>query len=281
MIHTSTEDSPMPPNPVLTGLRAGKLLIGMVHVGALPGTPANTQPIGALLAAARADATTYRDAGFDAVMVENMHDVPYVRDPGPEIVAAMTRACAEVRSLGLPTGVQVLAGANREALAIALAADLAFVRVEGFVYAHIADEGLIEACAGDLLRYRRQIGATGVAVFADIKKKHCAHAITADVDHAETARTAAFFGADGVIVTGTRTGVAPAADDLREVRAAVTLPVLVGSGVTADNLPDLLPDASALIVGSAAKVGGLWSNPVCPERAQRLASAFREAAGRR
>ena len=271
----------MLPNPVLTALRAGKLLIGMVHVGALPGTPAGSQSLGALLSAALADATIYRDAGFDAVMVENMHDVPYVRNPGPEIVAALTRVCCAVRSLGLPTGVQVLAGANREALAIALAADLAFVRVEGFVYAHIADEGLIEACAGDLLRYRRQIGAAHVAVFADIKKKHCSHAITGDVDSAETARTAEFFGADGVIVTGTRTGVAPASAELREVSAAVSVPVLVGSGVTADNLPDLLPAASALIVGSAAKTGGRWSNPVCPERAQRLAAAFRQAAGKR
>jgi membrane complex biogenesis BtpA family protein len=262
-------------NPVLAGLRSGKLLIGMVHVGALPGTPASTQGLEALVTAALADAAIYRDAGFDAILVENMHDVPYLRNPGPEIVAAMTRLCGAVRSLGLPTGVQVLAGANREALAIALAADLAFVRVEGFVYAHIADEGLIEACAGDLLRYRRQIGATDIAVFADIKKKHCAHAITADVDCAETARTAEFFGADGVIVTGSRTGVAPVMDDLRAVRAAVAVPVLVGSGVSAANLPDLLPAADGFIVGSAAKAGGLWSNPVCRERAERLVRACR------
>jgi uncharacterized protein len=267
-------------NPVLTALRTRKLIIGVVHVGALPGTPAASQDIDTLTAAALADAVVYRDAGFDAILVENMHDVPYVRNPGPEIVAAMTRLCCEVRSLGLPTGVQVLAGANREAVAIALAANLSFVRVEGFVYAHIADEGLIEACAGDLLRYRRQIGATDVAIFADIKKKHGSHALTADVDHAETARTAAFFGADGVIVTGIRTGVVPAPDDLRAVRAAVKLPVLVGSGVTADNLPDLLPGADALIVGSAAKVAGEWRNPVCQGRAERLARAFRRACTR-
>jgi membrane complex biogenesis BtpA family protein len=213
-------------------------------------------------------------------MVENMHDVPYVRTPGPEIVAALTRLCGEVRGLGLPTGVQVLAGANREALAIALAADLAFVRVEGFVYAHIADEGLIEACAGELLRYRRQIGAAHIAVFADIKKKHCSHAITSDVDSAETARTAEFFGADGVIVTGCRTGVAPSFEDLQGVRAAVAVPVLVGSGVSVENLPVLMPAADAFIVGSAAKIAGRWSNPVCPERVRGLVRAFRQADGR-
>ena len=62
--------------------------------------------------------------------------------------------------------------------------------------------GWIDACAGPLLRYRQQIGGSDIAVFCDIKKKHSAHAVTQDVDIAETARAAAFFRADGVIITG-------------------------------------------------------------------------------
>src|SRR5437879_11621759 len=103
-------------------------------------------------------------------------------------------------------GVQVPAAANREALAVALACGADFVRGEGFVFAHVADEGLIESSAGDLLRYRRAIGAGEVRVFADIKKKHAAHALTADVDLVETAHAAEFFLADAVIVTGPSTG---------------------------------------------------------------------------
>ena len=78
--------------------------------------------------------------------------------------------------------------------------------VREFVFAHVADEGLARAAAGPLLRYRRQIGADHIAVFADIKKKHASHAMTADVSIAEAARAAEFFGADGVIVTGAATG---------------------------------------------------------------------------
>lgn len=56
-----------------------------------------------------------------------MNDIPYVtaEKTGPEIVSSMTRACAEaVHVLGSDRnrflmGVQVLAGANREALAVA------------------------------------------------------------------------------------------------------------------------------------------------------------------
>lgn len=269
----------MSERPFLTRLQQRKLLVGMIHVQALPGTPAQRLDIAAIVAQALAEAALYGAAGVDTVLIENMHDVPYVRTPGPEITAALTRVACGVRSLGLMTGVQVLAGANREALAVALAAGLDFVRVEGFVYAHVADEGLIEACAGELLRYRRQIGAEHVAILADIKKKHSAHAITADVDIAETAHTAEFFGADGVVVTGPRTAVAPNLADLRAVHAAVRGPVLIGSGVSAGNLRELLPLADAVIVGSDVKVGGHWANPVCPERLARLVEVFRAVSG--
>ena len=112
------------------------------------------------------------------------------------------------RATGLPMGVQVLAGANREAVAVAHAAGAEFVRVEGFVFGHLADEGWLDACAGELLRHRRRLGADGVRILADIKKKHAAHAATADLSLAETARAAVFAGADAVVITGPVTGEA-------------------------------------------------------------------------
>ena len=151
-----------------------KPFIGMIHVGALPGTPAATDTIEAIVAQAAREAAVYRACGVDAVMIENMHDVPYLKGQvGPEIVAAMTRVALAVKeSFRGRTGIQILAAANEEALAVAHAAGLDFIRAEGFVFAHVADEGLIESCAASLLRYRRAIGAERVAVWADIKKKH-------------------------------------------------------------------------------------------------------------
>ena len=214
-------------------------------------------------------------AGFHGLLIENMHDRPYQNGTvGPEIVAAMTAVGRAVRTeVGLPLGVQVLAGANREALAVALGCGATYVRVEGFVFAHVADEGIIESCAGDLLRYRRQIGAEHIRIFADIKKKHSAHAITADVSLAETARAAEFFLADGVIVTGVATGEAANPAEVNEVRRATRLPVLVGSGVSTQNLASYAA-ADALIVGSSIKKDGLWSNPVDDARTAALVSAF-------
>jgi hypothetical protein len=258
-----------------------RALVGMIHVEALPGTPRAGRPVAAIAEAAAAEARVYRDAGFHAVMIENMHDRPYLaRQAGPEVVAAMAVVASEVRrAVPLPLGVQVLAGANRAALAVAAAAGAAFVRVEGFVFAHVADEGPMASDAGELLRYRRSIGAETVRVFADVKKKHSAHAVTADVDIVETAHAAEFFLADGVVVTGAATGQAADAGEVRAVAGAVSIPVLVGSGITPENLA-AYADADAFIVGSALKRDGLWSSPLDPARAQALRRAFDALPGR-
>lgn len=246
-------------------------VIGMIHVGALPGTPSHTENITALCDAACRDAEIYARCGIDAVLVENMHDTPYTKTAGPEITAAMAVVTEKIRSVfGGPVGIQILAGANKEALAAALASGCRFIRVEGFVFGHLADEGWIDACAGELLRYRRHIGAEHINIFADIKKKHSSHAASADVSLEETAHAAEFFNADGVIVTGIATGYETLPDDVARVRKAVSLPVLVGSGVTADNIHQYRDTAHAVIVGSYIKKDGKWYNSVDETRVKKL-----------
>jgi uncharacterized protein len=252
-----------------------RALIGVIHVGALPGTPSNERSVPLIAQEAAGQARIYEAAGFHGLIIENMHDRPYLKGTvGPEIASAMAVIGAEVRhAVSLPLGVQVLAGANECAIAVAHACAASFVRVEGFVFAHVADEGLIESSAGKLLRYRRAIGADRIRIFADIKKKHSAHAITADVDIVETARAAEFFQADGVIVSGTATGCPADPAEVRAVSEGVRIPVLVGSGVTATNLWEFAA-ADALIVGSSVKRDGLWSNGVDEDRARAVARAF-------
>lgn len=249
-----------------------KTVIGMIHVRALPGTPRHAGGMQPILDQALAEAEIYRTCGIHALMVENMHDVPYVQRPGPEIAAGMAVVAREVKRVHptLPLGIQILAGANGDALAAALAAGADFIRAEAFVFGHVADEGYMDSCAGALLRHRKAIGAEHVAVFADIKKKHSAHAVTADVDVVQTAHAAEYFLADGLILTGAATGEAARVDELRAVYAATKIPVLVGSGITADNLETYLPIADAFIVGSHFKQDGYWANPLDPARIRRL-----------
>ena len=261
---------------VLTG--KPRSLIGVVHIGALPGTPHSADSVPKLAAQAREEALALQDAGYDAVMIENMHDRPYLRARvGPEIVAAMAVVAAAVaNALAIPCGIQILAAANSEALSVAHAAGLRFVRAEAFTFAHVADEGTIEASAGELLRLRKAIGAESVMILADIQKKHASHALTADVTIADHARAVEYCCGDAVIVTGKHTGEAATASDIVDARQATTLPVVVGSGAA----PEVLHTyhaADAIIVGSWIKTAGDWRNAVCPTRARQLQLAFHRA----
>src|SRR5262245_782245 len=245
-----------------------KPIIGMIHVGALPGTPANTQTVAKITAQAVREAIIYRACGIDGIITENMHDVPYRgRKVGPEIVAAMAIVGHAVKTESkLPVGIQILAGANLEAIAVAHAGGLDFTRAEGFVFAHIADEGLIESSAAELLRYRRMIGADRVQIWADVKKKHSSHAITSDISLGATAEAVEFMRGDAVIVTGSVTGDAPNFSDVEEVKAHCQLPVLLGSGVDANNIAEFYETADGFIIGSHFKQDGHWANQVDPER---------------
>jgi membrane complex biogenesis BtpA family protein len=252
-------------------------LLAMIHVPALPGSPRSALTPRAIARRVEAEAELLLAGGVDGIVLENMHDRPYRRgEADPAVVASLTAAALALRAKApdLPLGLQVLAGGNRAALAVAHAAALDFIRAEGFVFAHVADEGWMDADAGDLLRYRRAIGADHVAVLADVKKKHAAHAVTADLDLADTARAAAFCGADGIIVTGRHTGLPTDTGDLAAARGAVDLPVFVGSGITADNAAHYAA-ADAWIVGSWLKEGGNWEAGPDPERVAALARAAR------
>ncbi|MBT7902400.1 BtpA/SgcQ family protein [Candidatus Woesearchaeota archaeon] len=254
-------------------IQGKKLIVGMIHVRALAGTPKNSLSSQEIIFKAVEEAKIYQKHGLNVVAIENMHDLPYTKNIGPEIIALMSIIGKEIKKLGLYCGIQILAAANKEALAVAKAAGLDFVRVEGFVYAHIGDEGYIESCAGDLLRYKKQIGAEDVLIFTDIKKKHSAHALTSDVDIVETAHTAEFFLSDGVIITGSCTGKEASLEEIQKVKEQVNVPLIIGSGITAENVHKFM-SADIFIVGSYFKKNGLWSNEIEEDRIESLMTEF-------
>lgn len=256
-------------------LKNKKLIIGMIHIPALPGTPKNKLSSKEIIEKCLREAKIFQKHGFKVLMIENMHDIPYTKKIRPEITAIMTLIGAEIKKLGLYCGIQILAAGNKEALAAAKAADLDFIRAEGFVYAHVADEGYIESCAGELLRYRKSINAEKIQIFTDIKKKHSSHAITNDVSISETAHAAEFFLSDGVIVTGESTGKEADLEEVKQVKKATRLPVLIGSGITAENLKNYFQHADLFIVGSYIKKDGFWKNELDETRIQKLMEEFR------
>ena len=240
----------------------------MIHLQALPGTPKYQGNNQFIIEKALEEARIYKEAGIHALMIENMHDVPYEKnDVGHEISSLMAIIAYQIKhETGLPLGVQILAGANKAALAVAFNSGADFIRAEGFVFGHLADEGYIDSNAAELLRYRKQIGAENIAVFTDIKKKHSSHALTQDLDITEMAHAAEFFLSDGLIVTGMHTGLSADLQELERVKKAVKLPVWVGSGINLENVDKYLQIADGLIVGSYFKKDNYWANELDKEK---------------
>jgi uncharacterized protein len=258
-------------------------LIGMIHLGPLPGAPRYRLEEGcdAAYERALAEGRILEASGFDGVIVENGGDIPFLRPEriGHETVAAMAVAVRLLHDeLRIPVGVNCLANAVEASLAVATAGGGAFVRANQWVNAYVANEGIIEGRAGEAMRYRRAIGAEHVTVWADVKVKLGSHAITADRPLAEQARDAEWFDTDALIVTGSRLADPPLLDDVRTVRDATGLAVIVGSGATAENLAALIGVADAAIVGSALKEGGVWSGTMSRAAVERIAAARDQAA---
>ncbi len=213
---------------------------------------------------------------MDGIIVENAGDLPFSRpdDIGPETVAGLSAAVLEVRSVAdLPIGITCVANGVIPGLAVAKATGAAWVRANQWVNAYVANEGLLDGPAPRAMRYRAAIRADEVRIFADVHVKFGAHAITADRSVAEQASDAEWFDADVLIASGTRTGAPTQPEEVENVKTGTNLPVIVGSGLSADQVPKLFQIADGAIVGQWLKQDGLWWNPVDPYRVDALMTA--------
>jgi uncharacterized protein len=257
-------------------LLSPKFLAAMIAVLPLPGSPLYDGDDQRVIDQALWDLEHYKTAGVDSVLLENDHDLPYIQPPLDEKgIALMTRIAKEVRNrFDGPVGVQMLEAANITSLEIAAEADLDYIRVEAFVFAHVGGSGVINGSAGKILRRRKELNAEHIKVFADVKKKHGSHSLTIDLDIKDEVMQAEFFLADGVIVTSQFTGINPDKGDLLEAKRVTRLPVLIGSGMTPENISEYLPLADGFIVGSCFRKDGKFLEKLEPERLNRFMKVF-------
>lgn len=251
-------------------------LIGVVHLPALPASPAHLLPMNEIIARGVLDARTLADAGFDALIIENFGDRPFSGGAlSSASVAAMAVVADRIRqTVDLPIGVNALRNDVIAALGIAAATDATFVRVNVHVGVSATDQGFIEGTADRTLRYRKQLGRR-IAILADVHVKHATPISEPDI--ARAAKDTAYRGlADGLIVTGAATGEAVNREQLAAVRTAVPdRRLFVGSGATADNISTLLTIAGGAIVGTWLKVDAKVDHPVDAARAKQFIQAAR------
>jgi membrane complex biogenesis BtpA family protein len=248
-----------------------KPIIGMVHLKALPGAPDYSGNFQEVVKSALRDADALQEGGVDALMVENLSDTPFFKDQvGPETVAAMARIVTLLRQrTTLPLGVNVLRNDSLSAMAIATTCDCQFIRVNVLSWAMLADQGIVEGKAAQLLRYRRYL-QSDVLVFADCLSKHAFSLVPQPMEQVAQ-DTWERGGADALIISGMATGQETDYDDVTAARqGAPSAPLLIGSGITQQNIEKFLPVVEGVLVGTYFKKDGRVENPVDSSRVRAL-----------
>jgi uncharacterized protein len=249
-----------------------KLLIGVVHLNALPGSPRWRGDLGSVISHAVGDARAYQRGGAHAIFIENFGDVPFAKTTvPPETVASMAAAgCAIRAAVRIPIGFNVLRNDARAALALCGACRGSFIRVNVHIGAMLTDQGIIEGQAHETLRLRHR-GGSAVQIFADVHVKHAVPLGHWNIEM--SARDTLDRGlADALIVSGTGTGLTANIADVERVRRACeSAKLFIGSGVTVENARAYLRIADGLIVGSSLKKGGRVANAVDAKRVAALA----------
>lgn len=252
-----------------------KPIIGVVHLLPLIGSPRSRQPFREIRSRALSDAKALIDNGIDGVIIENYGDVPFHPNRvEPHTVAALALVADEIRERypQTPIGLNVLRNDAKSAMAIATVTDANFIRVNVHTGAMLTDQGLIQGQAHETLRYRATLKSE-VKIFADIAVKHATP--LAPIDIGTSAADTYHRGlADALIVTGTATGKSTDFGQLKAVKSAIPqVSVFAGSGVTTDNLSEVLQYADGVIVGTAIKRDGVTTNAVDANRVRSLIKA--------
>ncbi|HIQ03508.1 MAG TPA: BtpA/SgcQ family protein [Desulfurococcales archaeon] len=251
---------------VKTLFNVEKPIIGVVHLPPLPGSPLYRGNFNQIVERAISDSLTLMRGGVDGLIIENYGDKPYrVRVREPETIAALTLIAYNVkRGVRKPLGISLLRNSGPEALAIAYVVGAEFIRVNAYGEVLVSPEGILEPVAREVQELKCKLNAN-VKVFADIICKHATplHNIDiADLVHDITYRCLA----DAIIVSGSRTGLPPDVSLVEKVKSHTNKPVIIGSGITINNIREYWDLADGFIVGTYFKVNGVTENNVDERR---------------
>lgn len=248
-----------------------KVVIAMAHLGALPGAPGYDADGGLdkLIGDVLADIERLQAGGVDAVMFGNENDRPYVFKATPASVAAMSAVIEAVKPrLTVPFGVNYLWDPVAT-VAIGATLGASFVR-EIFTGLFASDMGLWRPDCAEPARLRHDLKRDDMKMLFNINAEF---AYSLDERPIETRAESAVFSslADAILVSGPITGQPADQSHLRKVAERVkSVPVLANTGVTIDNVRDVLSIASGVIIGTHFKVDGNTWNPVDAGRVARF-----------
>ncbi len=249
-----------------------RIVIGVVHLPALPGSPGFSGSMAHVLDFARNDARALIQGGVDGIIVENFGDKPFFAGAvPPETIAAMAVALRGVVEVvgTCPVGANVLRNDAQGALALCSATGAGFVRINVHVGAAVTDQGLVQGTAAETMR-RRLALCPDAALLADVHVKHATPMGSESLEQSAIDTWQRGM-ADGLVVSGLGTGQAPSPERVQRIRTVLPeAPILLGSGTDEANAASLLAQANGAIVASSIKLDGVLEAPIDPERVKRF-----------
>jgi len=254
-----------------------KPVIGMLHLGALPGDPAFDDASGmqGIIAAARRELDALQSGGVDGVLISNEFSLPYLTKTEPITAVAMARVIGEIRDeIVKPFGVNVLWD-GRASIDLAKATGALFVR-EIFTGVYASDFGLWDTNIGETARHRARLGAEEVKLIFNIVPEATSYLGSRSL--ADITRSTVFnTKPDAICVSGLTAGAETDTSALGVVKQnASETPVIVNTGVRTSNVAEQLAIADAAIVGTAFKVDGMFENAADAGRVAELMSVVRD-----
>lgn len=254
-----------------------KPVIAMCHLPALPGDPHyDGGGVDAIVEYARREIAGLQEGGVDGILISNEFSLPYLTETEPITAITMARIIGELRSdITVPFGVNVLWDAVRS-IDLAVATGAAFVR-EIFTGVYASDFGTWDTNVGRTARHRLAVGGKDVRLLYNIVPEAASYLGSRTL--ADIARSTVFnCRPDGLCVSGLTAGAPTDTSTLQIVKDnAGDTPVIVNTGVRANNVADQLAIADAAIVGTYFKEDGRFENRVDPGRVSELMAAARAA----
>ena len=244
-----------------------KVVIGMVHLLPLPGTPFYQEGnMEQSLEKAVADATALYEGGADGCLIQTVDRVYPARDEADyarvAAMATIAKAVSDATGPEFQLGIQIMLNALKASVAVAKVCGGSFLRCTALVGATVSAAGMVEANPHDFLTYRAQIGAQQIKLIAEVNSRHFHWLGTRST--ADVARMAARAGADAVEVAhpdeGTNAGL------VRDIRQAMPhLPVILGGHTNHENVARRLAEADGAFVGACLQGDG-WGGQIDIER---------------
>lgn len=252
----------------------GKPIIAMAHFPPLPGSPLYEPDKGLqyIKEWVISDVQSLIEGKVDAIMFCNEGDRPYLMEVEPVTLATMARVITEVKeefgSSLPPFGTDIL-WSPKGAIALGKAVEARFVR-EVFTGAYGGETGIWDTTCGDVLRYKKLIDADDLFLLYNINAEYAGPLAERPLE--DTARTAVFASlADIICVSGPMTGMSPGIEDLKNIKEAVPhTPVFANTGITRENVADILPVVDGVVIGTSLKEEEDTWNPVDRKRVSKF-----------